>query len=84
LVAARNGSEEAPQRHEGLARTDIALQQPVHGDRLGKVRLDLLDRPLLRTCQGKGKAFAKVPDQFGADIVGDALGLLFDGALAHH
>ena len=53
LVAARNGSEKAPQRHERLAGTDVALQQPVHRDRLGEVGLDLLEWPVPALPSGK-------------------------------
>ena len=48
LVAALHGDEHRADRHEGLARADVALQQAVHRVRPGEVVLDLADRPPLR------------------------------------
>ncbi len=48
LRAAFHGIEKGAHGHYGFARTDIALQQPVHGPRLSHVRLNFTKHALLR------------------------------------
>ena len=47
LVAALDGDQQRAHRHDGLARPDVALQQPVHRVRAGQIGVDLGDGPLL-------------------------------------
>ena len=47
--------EQRHQRHQRLARPDIALQQPQHRRRLRHVALDLADRAALRAGRRKGQ-----------------------------
>jgi hypothetical protein len=46
------------QRHDGFARTDVALQQPTHWVRLAHVGDDLAQGPLLRRRGMKRQHFA--------------------------
>ena len=48
LVAIFHGNDGRLESHDGLARSDIALQQPPHGERLLHVLSDFLQHPLLR------------------------------------
>ncbi len=45
LAAALHGAEHRAQGHDGLARADLAHQQPLHGPLAGQVAVDLLARP---------------------------------------
>ena len=45
LAAGVDDAQHRPQRDQGLAGADLALQQPVHRVRLGELALDLRRRP---------------------------------------
>ena len=51
LVTALHGDQQRRDGDDGLAGTDVALQQPVHRLWDREVGLDLLDRSTLGTCQ---------------------------------
>ena len=56
LVAVAHGDETAQHGHHGLARAHVALQQAVHLMAAHHVGADLLDHPLLRTCEAVRQA----------------------------
>ena len=43
-------------RHHGLAAAHVSLDQPVHGAASAEIPQNLLHRPFLRPCEGKGQA----------------------------
>ena len=63
LVPALHGDEQRAERHERLARADVALQQAVHGLRGAQVVRDLFDHA----------ALAPTAEAAGAGIGGAAL-----------
>ncbi|MCY1529070.1 hypothetical protein D9M68_641970 [compost metagenome] len=69
LGAAGDGLRRGNGRHHGLAAAHVALQQAMHGIRLGEIRGDFLDDALLRAGQFERQYFIQSGDQpagFGA------------------
>ncbi len=83
LVTTLHRGEHRADGNEGLARADVALQQPVHRVRSGEVGLDLADRPLLRVGELVRQRSTQAADELAADRVADALRLALERALAH-
>ena len=48
-------AQQRVERDDGLARADVALQQPLHGNRAGEVDVDLAHRLLLVRRQREGQ-----------------------------
>ena len=55
LVTALHRGQQAGDRNDGLPRADVALQQPVHRDRVHEIAEQLLDRALLGSGQVEGE-----------------------------
>ena len=66
LVAGLHRRAHGERRHHGLARADVALQQPVHRVRRGHVAPDVLPHALLSRREGEGQARAQAGDQLAA------------------
>ncbi len=77
LVAVLDGNDGRFQRHDGLARADVALQQAAHGRRTLHVLGNLLQHPLLR----RGRMEGQHPLEGIAHAVGDGEG---DARLGAH
>ncbi len=55
LLAVLYRPQTGQQRHQGLARADVTLEQPPHGGSAAQVILDLRHRPLLGAGEGEGE-----------------------------
>ncbi len=87
LEAALDGEEQRRQGDDGLACTDVALEQPVHRLGRGEVTADLADHAGLRRGEfegERGKEAVDEPDAVpGVDVVGDSPGVGRRRPLAH-
>ena len=72
LMTALHRHHHRVDRDHGLARTDVALQQPVHRVRCGHVGFDLCDGALLGAGQRIRQCVEEPRHQIAAEFVGDA------------
>ena len=63
LAAGFDRSQQRVQRHNGLSRADVALEQPLHRNGAGQVHIELADRGLLVGRQLEGQRGAVAGDQ---------------------
>ncbi len=82
LVAALDRDEQGRERNHGLARTDVALQQPVHRRGAREVVLDLGEGALLVAGEGERQPLDECAYERPVDLVTDARLLGFERALA--
>ena len=83
LVSTLDSGEERRHCHDGLARTNFALQQSMHWMRRAHVRADLVDGAPLRTGDDKRQAFEERLDETGLGDVCDPFGVGDLTVLAH-
>ena len=55
LAPVLDRTQQRVERDDGLARADVALQQPLHGNRAGEIDVDLAHRLLLVHRQREGQ-----------------------------
>ena len=84
LVAALHAHQQRGDGNHGLARPDVALEQPVHRVRAGQVGRQLTDRIALGARERERKRVVEAAHQLAVDLVTDALRLTLQRALAHH
>ena len=82
LEAALHRGEQGAKGHHRLARTHVALHQPVHGVRLGQIDDDLGDHPLLSAGQRERQAGQEPIDQLTAGGMGQPGRVTLQPALA--
>jgi hypothetical protein len=83
-LSALHRDEHGTDRHQGLARTDVALQQPVHRVRPRQVVLDLGDGTTLRAGELVRHGRAQSPGEAAVERVTNAECRTFQRPLAHH
>ncbi len=74
LVPALHRTEQRGQRHHGLSRADVALEEPVHGERTGQVGHDHCQRTPLGRRQLVGQCTQELRHEGAADTTGDLAG----------
>ena len=83
LVPALHGGQQRGDGDDGLARADVALQQPVHRVGGGEVGVDLGDHPLLGGGEREAERGVEALHQLAVDLVAQPDGVALHRPLAH-